>query len=487
MRAISPISRDSLYRALAEVVGEEDITADPIQLYSYSFDASAHHFVPDVVVRPESTEEVSRIVKLANELEVPVVPRGAATSLAGQATPILGGIVLDMVKMSRIKEVNLEDRYVVVEPGVVYDDLNAVLEPKGFVFPPAPASSRVCTLGGAVATNASGARAVKYGAVRDFVLGLEVVLPSGEIARFGGKCIKDSSGYQVARLFVGSEGTLGVITEITLRIVPKPKYAVTCAAAFASLEDAGKAVAAIMASGITPAALDLMDRYTLAAVRKAVAPELPEADALLIMEADGEPEIAKREIEEMARIAREHGAISLECSDDPKERERLWKARKSVLPVLSRYSETTVSVPLIDDLSVPPSKVPATIRAIEEASARYGVDIGTYGHIGDGNLHCKVLIDVEDPDQWNRAFMAAYDIYRAVVELGGLLSGEHGVGISKAPFALLQYGKPEIEAMRALKEALDPVGIMNPGKFPERIPKHFVFRLRYPYRGEGWA
>jgi len=468
-------------------VGEEDVTADPVQLYSYSFDASAHHRLPDVVVRPESTEEVSCVVGLAREFKVPVIPRGAATSLAGQATPIIGGIVLDMVKMSRIKEVNLEDRYVVVEPGVVYDDLNSVLEPKGFVFPPAPASSRVCTLGGAVATNASGARAIKYGAVRDFVLGLEVVLPSGEVVRFGGRCIKDSSGYQMARFFVGSEGTLGVITEITLRIVPKPRYAITCAAAFASLEDAGRAVAAIMASGLTPAALDLMDRYTLAAARKAVAPELPEADALLIMEADGEPESAKREIEQMAKIARENGAISLECSDDPKERERLWRARKSVLPVLSRYSETTVSVPLIDDLSVPPSKVPAAIRAIEDASARYGVEIGTYGHIGDGNLHCKVLIDVEDPDQWNRAFLAAYDIYHAVVGLGGLLSGEHGVGISKAPFAPLQYGSSEIEVMRALKRALDPEGIMNPGKFPERVPRHFAFRLRYPYRGEGWA
>ena len=473
----------SLREEVAAIVGEDDVTDDPIQLYSYSFDASAHHSVPDLVCRPESTEEVAAVVRLAWERGIPVVPRGAATSLCGQATPLRGGIVLDMVKMSRIKEINVEDRYAVVEPGVVYDDLNEALKPLGFFFPPSPASSRVCTIGGAVATNASGARAVKYGAMRDFVLGVEVVLPNGEVARFGGRTVKDSSGYQMARLFAGSEGTLGVITEVTLRIVPRPEYAVTCLAAFESLEAAGRAVAAIMASGVTPAALDIMDGYTLRAVRKTVAPWLPEAEALLVMEADGDPEVARREMEAMREIARKHGAVYLECSDDPAERDRMWGARKSVLPVLSRYSERVVSVPLVDDLCVPPSKVPAAIRAIEAAAKKHGVIIGTYGHIGDGNLHCKVLIDVEDPDQWERAFRAAREIYEAVTRLGGVLSGEHGIGVTKSPFAPLQYGEASLEAMRAVKEALDPRGIMNPGKFPEKVFDHFAVRLRYPYRG----
>ncbi len=456
---------------IEEIVSKDRIFTNKADLYSYGFDASIHHAMPSIVVKPKNAEEVEEIVKIANENCIPVIARGAGTALCGQAVPIYGGILLDMTGMNKIKEIRIEDLYCIVEAGVIYAKLNQALAKHGFFFPPTPGSGDVCTIGGMIAVNASGMRAIKYGATRDYVLGLEIVLPYGKV-KFGSNTLKNSSGYQVERLFVGSEGTLGIITEAILRIAPLPEKRAVILASFNDIVKAGKGVASIIANRILPSALEIMDKVCIQAVNKAMNIGLPDVEAILIIEVDGSKTEVKENMEKIVNIL-EGKADKIEFTDDENRMIELWKGRKGVLPSLSRYGKDMISVSLADDMCLPISKIPYAIKKIQEIAKKYGIVIGTYGHAGDGNLHTKVLINPKDEKSWEKAEKAVDEVYRMVYKLGGIASGEHGIGITKAPWI-----NGDIETMEKIKKALDPNNIMNPGKM-QQWKKGIIAYLRY--------
>jgi len=459
---------------LEETIGKEKILSSQAELYSYGFDASIHHAMPSVVVQPRSEEDIVEVVKIAHEHAIPIIARGAGTALSGQAVPIKGGIILDMAAMNKIKEIKIENFYCKVEPGVIYGELNKELAKYGFFFPPSPGSGDVCTIGGTIATNASGMRAIKYGATRDYVLGLRAVFPPGKAYALGSSTLKNSSGYQIERLLVGSEGTLGIITEATIKIIPLPEKRGVALASFDTLHDAGKGVANIIAAGIIPSALEIMDKVCIQAVNKSMNIGLPEVEAILIIEKDGKEEEIKKDIERIAEICRKSNAKDVVFTFDEEKMANLWKGRKGVLPSLSRYGGNKISVSLADDMAVPISKIPDAVKAFQEISKKYGILIGTYGHAGDGNLHTKILIDPTSEEEWKKAEKVVDEIYKVVYELGGIVSGEHGIGISKAPWMV----KENIELMERIKAALDPKNIMNPGKMMQ-WKGSIITNLRY--------
>ncbi len=463
---------------LERIVGKDRMSTKTADLYVYGFDASIHHKNPHVVVKPKSAQEVSEIVKLANRTRTPVIPRGAGTAMCGHTVPLKGGIMLDMTGMNKIKDVRVEDLYCVVEPGVIYDKLNAVLAKKGFWFPTTPGSGEACTIGGMVVTNASGMRAIKYGATRDYVLGLEVVLPTGEIMHSGTRTLKNSSGYQLDRLMVGSEGTLGVVTEITLKLAFKPKASGMTLAAFNSLEDAGKCVTNIIAKPLMPSAIELMDSVCIKAVNKCMNVGLPDVAAICMIEVDGHPAAVDDEMKIVEEICKQSGALSTEASRDKKRIDYWTYARKAIMPSLSRYGEKFVSVALADDMSVPISKIPEAVVAFQRIAQENGVIIGTYGHSADGNLHTKMLVEPNSQDSWKRAEKAVEQIYDKVLALGGTVTGEHGVSITKAPY-MQKERADSLETMRKIKKALDPKNIMNPGKMFD-WQGSIIAHLRYP-------
>jgi len=474
--------KKAVLEELERIVGKERMSTKTADLYVYGFDASIHHKNPDVVVRPMTAHEVSEIVKLANRTRTPVVPRGAGTAMCGHTVPLKGGIMVDLTGMNRIKDVRVEDLYCVVEPGVIYDKLNAVLGKKGFWFPTTPGSGEACTIGGMVATNASGMRAIKYGATRDYVLGLEVVLPTGEIIHTGTRTLKNSSGYQIDRLMVGSEGTLGIITEITLRLAFKPKASAMTLAAFNSLEDAGRCVSSIIAKPLMPSAIELMDSVTIRAVNKCMNVGLPDVAAICMIEVDGHPAAVDEELKVVEEIAKANGAVYTEASKDKKRIDYWTYARKAIMPSLSRYGEKFVSVALADDMSVPISRIPEAVVAFQRIAEENGVIVGTYGHSADGNLHTKMLVEPTSMDSWKRGERAVGQIYDKVLELGGTVTGEHGVSITKAPYMQKERGD-SMSAMRAIKKALDPKNIMNPGKIFDWEGTIIAY-MRYPASGE---
>lgn len=457
---------------------EERILTSPAELYSYGSDASIHRKSPQLVVVALTTQEVSELMKIANEFLIPVTPRGAGTAMCGHAIPIKGGIVLDMQRMNKIKEIQVQDFYVVVEPGVVYQELNKKLKPHKFFFPPDPGSGEACTIGGMVVCNASGVHAIKYGATRDYLMGAEVVLPTGKIVKMGTRTLKSASGYQFERLLPASEGTLGIVTEITLKVIPVPRAKAMAMAAFDKLETAGQCVSNIIAHPILPASLELMDSICIKAINKAMKLGLPEVEAICFIEVDGHPEAIKDEIESVAKVAKETGAISIDFTFEPKKIEELQKGRKGMIPSLSSYRDDLVTVMLADDMAVPVSKVPKAVMAFHEIAEKYHVLIPTYGHAGDGNLHTKFLIDPTKPEQWKAAEAATAEVFDKVLELGGTVTGEHGVSITKAPFYRKERADA-IELSRAVKKAFDPNNILNPGKIMD-WEEGIITHLRYP-------
>lgn len=470
--------KQEIVEEIKGIVGKDGYSTDIADLYVYGFDASIHHETPDIVVRPKTTEQVSAIVTLANRTLTPIVPRGAGTAMCGHTVPLRGGIVLDLTAMNRITEMRVEDLYCVVEPGVIYDHLNGELGKRGFWFPTTPGSAEACTIGGMVATNASGMRAIKYGATRDYVLGLEVVLPTGEVIHTGTRTLKNSSGYQLDRLMVGSEGTLGVITSVTLRFAVKPKASAMTIAAFNSLVDAGRCVSNIIAKPLLPSAIELMDSVTIKAVNKCMNVGLPDCEAICMIEVDGHPAAVEDEMKVVEEIARKSGAISTEASADKKKIDEWTQARKAILPSLSRYGEDYVSVALADDMSVPISKIPEAVGAFQRIAEENGVIVGTYGHAADGNLHTKMLVEPYSEESWKAGERAVGQIYDKVLELGGTVTGEHGVAITKAPY-MQKERADSLDAMRAIKKALDPNDIMNPGKIFD-WEGSIISHLRYP-------
>jgi glycolate oxidase len=470
--------RKGVVEELEKIVGKERLSTKIADLYVYGFDASIHHKTPDVVVRPLNTHEVSEIVKLANRTKTPIIPRGAGTAMCGHTVPLKGGIIIDLTGMDKIKEIRVEDLFCVVEPGVVYDKLNLELAKKGFWFPTTPGSGEACTIGGMVATNASGMRAIKYGATRDYVLGLEVVLPTGDIIHTGTRTLKNSSGYQIDRLMVGSEGTLGIVTEITLKLAFKPRASAMTLAAFSSLEDAGRCVSNIIARPLMPSAIELMDSVCIKAVNKCMNIGLPECEAICMIEVDGHPVAVDDELKIVEEICKQSGAISTEASKDKKRIDYWTYARKAIMPALSRYGEKFVSVALADDMSVPISKIPEAVVAFQKIAANNGVIVGTYGHAADGNLHTKMLVEPTSEDSWKRGEKAVGEIYDKVLELGGTVTGEHGVSITKAPY-MKKERADSLSTMKAIKKALDPNNIMNPGKMFD-WEGSIIKYLRYP-------
>ena len=452
---------EKIKQALIEIAGEENYTNSLIDMVSFSYDASEHSHRPTCAVWAETADQVSEILKLSNREKIPVIPRGAGTGLSGMAVPIEGGIILDLSRMNSIVKISIEDRLAIVQPGVVYVDLEKALAPFGFFFPPDPASGKVSTLGGNVATNAGGLKGAKYGTTRDYVLGLQVVLPDGRIMRTGSKAMKSVSGYDLTRLFVGSEGTLGVVTEITLKINPKPTATSTALATFDSLEDAGRAINQIMHSGIVPSALEILGRETIAAINQNTDLNLPEVDAMLLAETDGyTQEETDYQIEKIIQNFKENNAKEVKQAKTDKEVEDLWAARKSAYAVLARIKTHFV----LEDVTVPMTNIAELLKGIEAISKRYDLQIATFGHAGDGNLHPQILYDGYDPEQVRRMEEASADLFKLAIDLDGTLTGEHGIGLAKAPYMTLEHDQVAMDVMRHIKKMFDPNNILNPGK-----------------------
>jgi glycolate oxidase len=446
---------------LIKIVGEDNYTERLIDMVSYSYDASEHSHRPSCGVWPASAEQVSEILKLANREQIPVIPRGAGTGLSGMSVPAKGGIVLDLNRMNKILGISIEDRLAIVQPGVVYAALESALAPYGFFFPPDPASGKVSTLGGNVATNAGGVKGAKYGTTRDYVLGLQVVLPDGRMMRTGSKAIKSVSGYDLTRLFVGSEGTLGVVTEIILKINPKPRATSTALATFDNLEDAGHAVTEIMHSGILPSVLEILGRETIVAINQNTDLNLPEVDAMLLVETDGYTSgETEYQMKKILDIFRKNHAQEVKEAKSEAEVTELWKARKSAYAVLARIKTHFV----LEDVTVPIGKVAKMLRGVNEIAKKYNLQIATFGHAGDGNLHPQILYDGYDPDQVKRMEAASGELFKLAISLEGTLTGEHGIGLSKARYMTLEHDPAAMETMRSLKRMFDPNNILNPGK-----------------------
>jgi glycolate oxidase len=447
---------------LEAVIGSERVLSSPVDLIAYSFDGTFEQHLPDTVVLPETNEDVSAIVRVAAQYDVPIVPRGMSSGLAGGSIAVRGGIVMSLTRMNRILEIDRENMTVAVEAGVVTANLEKEVGKVGLFYPPDPSSNKQSTIGGNVACNAGGPRCLKYGVTGDYVMGLTVVLASGEVLRTGGKPIKNVVGYDLTSLFVGSEGTLGVVTEALLRLIARPQFVRTARAEFPSLDDASRAVNAILAAGIVPATLEIMDETAIACIEEAMQLGLPlDVEAMLIIEADGSDERAVvREIEAAARICRENGARRVSVARDEEERESLWRARRSVSPSLIRKAPNKLG----EDITLPRSAIPEAVRRIKALSARHGLPIVVFGHAGDGNLHPNILFDRRDPAQWEKVEQIVGQIFQVALDLGGTLSGEHGVGTFKLPFMRQALGPTSINTQRAIKQALDPQNILNPGK-----------------------
>ncbi|SLM33026.1 GlcD4 [Desulfamplus magnetovallimortis] len=449
---------------LKSIVGEENIKTDPADLFIYGSDSSVHSASPWVVARPANTEQVQKIMAYANQDKIPVVTRGSGSGMCGQTVPVKGGITLDMKKMNKILEINPSDVFCRVEPGVVDDDLNQALKPFGVFYPPTPASSRIATIGGEIGNNASGVRSVKYGATRDSVLGLKVVLADGSLVNLGARTRVEATGYQLHKLIVGSEGTLGVVVEATLGFVPIPKFRCLGIANFDQLEDAGKTVADIMGSGIVPSMLELVDNVAIKAVNKTMNLGLPDVQAALLYEADGMvKEAVDYEIEAMQEVCRKNNGFGLVSSYDAEERAKIFLGRKKLFPALSKFSDLLSSTSLADDMAVPYSKMAETARKIHEIAKRNNIIMTAYGHCGSGCMHTKILMEPNRQDQWESAKKAVSEIYEYVRSVNGTTSAEHGIGISKASAFKLEKSD-SLNLMSNIKRAFDPNNILNPGK-----------------------
>jgi len=452
---------EKVKQSLIDVVGERNYTENLLDMVSYSYDASEHSHRPSCGVWPEAAEQVAGVLRLANREKIPVIPRGAGTGLSGMAVPVKGGIVLDLSHLNRILEISIEDRLAVVQPGVVYNDFQEALAPFGFFFPPDPASGKASTLGGNVATNAGGLKGAKYGTTRDYVLGLQVVLPDGRIMKTGSRTMKSVSGYDLTRLFVGSEGTLGVVTEITLKISPEPTAASTALATFDDLEDAGHALTEVMHSGIIPSALEILGRETIRAINQNTDLALPEVDMMVLAETDGYTrEETQHQMARIIGVFEKNNPREIKQAKTREEADDLWQARKSAYAVLARIKTHFV----LEDVTVPMSKIAELLKGISGIAKRHAIQIATFGHAGDGNLHPQILYDGYDPEQVKRMEGASADLFRLAINLGGTLTGEHGIGLSKAPFMRLEHDETEMDVMRGLKRFFDPNNILNPGK-----------------------
>lgn len=453
---------EHLKKKLQSIVGQENYQDSKTSLLSYSYDATpGFQSLPDAVISPRNKHEIADIVKLCNQHKIPIVPRGSGTNLSAGTTPLYGGIVLLMKHFNKILEIDEENLTVRTQPGVITQTLIEAVEEKGFFYPPDPSSMKISQIGGNINENSGGLRGLKYGVTRDYVMGLEVVLPNGEIIKTGGKLAKDVAGYDLTRLFVGSEGTLGIVTEATLKLIPKPETKKTMLVLYQNLDAAAKSVSAIIANRIIPATLEFLDQPTLKAVEDFAQIGLPtDVKAVLIIEQDGPIEIVEQDMDRIAKICKENQAIEVTLAKSSEDAEALTTARRAALSALARLRPTTI----LEDATVPRSEIAKMVSAIEEIATRNQVTICTFGHAGDGNLHPTCLTDIRDKQEMERVEKAFEEIFHKAIELGGTITGEHGVGAMKLPYLHLKVGEAGIDLMRNIKLAFDPNSIMNPGK-----------------------
>ncbi|KGA98996.1 FAD-binding protein [Alkalihalobacillus alcalophilus ATCC 27647 = CGMCC 1.3604] len=455
------------------IVGENNYEDSPASKLVYSFDATPQfQAMPDAVVSPRNKEEIAQIVKLCNSHQIPIVPRGSGTNLSAGTTPLEGGIVLLFKHLDQILEIDEENLTITVQPGVNTLEMSQAVEEIGLFYPPDPSSMKISQIGGNINENSGGLRGLKYGVTRDYVLGLEIVLPNGSIIRTGGKLAKDVAGYDLTRLFVGSEGTLGIITEATLKLIPKPETKKTVLALYQSMDAAAQSVSNIIANRVIPATLEFLDQPTLKVVEDFSKIGLPtHVEAVLLIEQDGPIESVLKDIEKIVTICKEHGAIEVNMAQSAEEAEKLSTARRSALSALARLKPTTI----LEDATVPRSEIANMVRAINEIAAKHNVEICTFGHAGDGNLHPTCMTDARDTEEIHRVELALQEIFEKAVSLGGTITGEHGVGAMKAPYLHLKLGEEGIAAMQGIKQAFDPNNIMNPSKiFPKSTRKRIV-------------
>lgn len=455
-----------ILKRLEEILDKEKVITHWEGRLVYAYDAQVEEAVPSVVVFPQNEEEIAEIMRLAYEEEFYVVPRGAGTGLSGGAVPLNNALVMSFEKMDKIIEINKEDLYGVAQAGVITLNFQNEVERLGLFYPPDPASAKSSTLGGNIAENAGGLRGFKYGVTRDYVLSMKAVSPQGEYLNLGAKTIKSVSGYDLVGLFCGSEGTLGIVYEATFKLLPLPEAWAATLLVFPTLDKAAEAVSLIIAQGIVPSSLEIMDNFTINAVEDYKHLGLPRnAGAIVLLEVDGYKESVEREMGKIQALLPRMGADDVRIAREQKERDSIWEGRRSALAALARISPTT----LLEDVTVPRSRLSAMVKKIEDIARRYKLLIGTFGHAGDGNLHPTFLTDWRNAEERRRVQSAVEELFASAVELGGTLSGEHGIGLAKAPFLPKEFTKATIEAMKAIKSALDPKGLLNPGKiFPSK-------------------
>lgn len=448
--------------ALIEIVGADRCKDDPATIAAHSYDSYIEEASAWAIVFPKTTAEVSAIMQVASTEKLPVTARGAGTNLSGGSIPVQGGIVLCLTKMNQIIHIAPEDRYAVVQPGVINGALQKALAPHGYFYPPDPSSFMISTIGGNIAENAGGPRCLKYGVTIDYILGLEVVLASGKVVKMGSPNVKDVTGYRPAGLFCGSEGTLGIVTEATLKIMPAPKAIRTAMMVYNDLNDTAKTVSQVISQGILPAALELMDNITINLIEDNMNLGLPrDAEGILLVDVDGSEEQVAKEIHEIGAIAKENGANDIVIAQNKEQAAELWQGRRRVYGLISQSSPTTV----VEDATVPVSKVPEMIRGCRKIADEFDLNISIVGHAGDGNLHPTISTDINNKEEWQRVEKAVEKIFELALSMGGCLSGEHGIGLAKKSFLSMSMSKDTLEFMRLLKQSVDPDNLLNPGKF----------------------
>ena len=453
---------DEFLKQLRETVGPGNVLTEKEDLIPYGFDGTAAiKEAATCVVLPERTEQVAGVMGAARKFGVPVVTRGSGTGLSGGSVPVPDGIVLCLVKLDRILEVDPANLTLLCEAGVVTTAIDEAASPFGLFYPPDPGSMKISTIGGNVSNNSGGLRGLKYGVTRNYVMGMEVVLADGSVCWLGSKCVKDVAGYSMKDLFIGSEGTLGIITRVLLKLLPRPKAKKTLLATYDSMENAARTVSQIIERQIIPCTLEFLDRRTCRCVEDFAKVGLPtEAEAVVLMETDGDPAVVEEEGEQMAAIARENGAMGVEVAQDNAHAIRLATARRSAFAALARIRPTTI----LEDVTVPRSKLPEIVCFVQQTAARYGLEIATFGHFGDGNVHPTFLTDERDEAEMEKVESAMEEIFAHTIGLGGTITGEHGVGLAKKRFLPRQFDEGSMALLRKVKEAIDPEGLLNPGK-----------------------
>ncbi len=451
----------SLYKKLQKISGKAYVTREKEELLCYSFDATGDSFLPDAIIFPGSEDEVSMILRLASKEQLIVIPRGAGSGMTGGAVPVKGGLVMATSRMNRIFDIDENNFIVRVQPGVIVSDIHRSVEEKGLFYPPDPASSSVCTIGGNIGECAGGPRAVKYGVTRDYVLGLRAVLPSGEIIKTGVSTAKGVAGYDLTRLIVGSEGTLAVVTEITLKLLRKPEAIKTMAVFFDSMQKAAKTVSAIMKETTVPRSVEYLDEACLDLVKDFLSFDLPEGSkAMLILELDGNITAVEKDAENIKNLCFDYDALDVLVAKDQTEAQKLWDARKALSPILYKLAHNKMN----EDIVVPIDKIPDMVQMIQEIQKTSGLKVVSFGHAGDGNIHCNIMYNKTDKKELERAQKAVEDIFDASLRLGGTITGEHGVGMTKLEYLPREIGATQIELMKGIKKVFDPENILNPGK-----------------------